>query len=98
MTMTLAQVQKIIIDVLSEIQTISGRELIPMNGSTCPIGELPGFDSLNGIETTLQISEKLGYDFPVDNLLVDDAGHRALTIREVAERACQLMDAKTVTK
>lgn len=96
--MKLEQVQKAIIEVLREIQTMSGREVVPMNSSTCPIGDLPGFDSLNGIEATLQISEKLGYDFPLDNLLVDDSGHRALKISEVAERACQLMDAKTVAK
>ena len=96
--MRLEQVQKAIIEVLREIQTISGREVVPMNSSTCPIGDLPGFDSLNGIEATLQISEKLGYDFSLDNLLVDDGGRRALRISEVAERACQLMDAKTVAK
>lgn len=92
------QVQEAIIEVLGEIQTISGRILTPMNGTTCPIGDLPGFDSLNGIEATLQISEKFGYDFPLDNLLVDDTGHRALTIGEVVERVRQLMEAKAVTK
>lgn len=96
--MTLEELENAVIEVLSEIQTISGRELISMNGSTCPIGDLPGFDSLNGIETTLQISEKLGYDFPVDNLLVDDTGRRALTITEVAGNILKLLDAASVTQ
>lgn len=96
--MNLEQAQKVIIEVLGEIQTISGRILTPMSSTTCPVGDLPGFDSLNGIEATLQISEKLGYDFPSDNLLVDDTGHRALTISKVAERVCQLMEAQVVTK
>lgn len=90
--MTTARILQTIIDVLSEIQTISGREVIAMSGNTCPIGQLPGFDSLNGIEVTLELSSRLGYDFEVDNLLVDDAGHRALTIGEVADRVQELMD------
>lgn len=91
--MSLETVQQIVIDVLVEIQAISGRELIPISGSTSALSELPGFDSLNGIEATLEISTRLGYAFEVDNLLIDETGHRVLTIREIAQRACQLMDA-----
>lgn len=90
--MTTARILQTIIDVLSEIQTISGREVIAMSGSTCPIGQLPGFDSLNGIEVTLELSSRLGYDFEVDNLLVDDVGHRALSIGEVADRIQELLN------
>ncbi|MFA6312595.1 MAG: hypothetical protein WCV99_08285 [Sterolibacterium sp.] len=96
--MSLETVQQMVIEVLGDIQTISGRDLIPMSGSTCAIGELPGFDSLNGIEATLEISARLGYDLEVDNLLVDESGNRALTIREIAERACKVMDAMGVKK
>jgi acyl carrier protein len=96
--MSFETVQQAIIEVLTEIQTISGREVVPMSGATCAIGDLPGFDSLNGIEATLEISTKLGYDFPVDNLLIDDAAARALTIGEIAQRVCQLLDTAAVTK
>lgn len=89
--MTMGRIEQIIIDVLSEIQALSGRESIPMSSTTCAIGELPGFDSLNGIEATLEISSRLGYDFDVDNLLVDDSGDRALTIHEAADRVQHLM-------
>lgn len=96
--MSVERVEQIIIEVLAEIQTISGRGLIPMCGTTCAIGDLPGFDSLNGIEATLEISTRLKYDFDVDNLLVDESGHCALTIREIAQRAWQLMNKAGVKK
>ncbi len=96
--MSLKDIEQIIIDVLNEIQIISGRETIPMSSATCAIGDLPGFDSLNGIEATLDISTKLGYDFDVDNLLVAEEGHRALTIGEIAERARDLMEKAGVAK
>ena len=33
-----------------------------IDDDTCPIGGIEGFDSLNSVEATCMLSEKLGFD------------------------------------
>lgn len=82
------QVTKVVIEVLTELQEMSGREAIPISSSTCPIGDLDGFDSLNGVEATVELSERLGFDVPAINAFVDETGTKALTVAEIAAGIC----------
>jgi acyl carrier protein len=85
--MALEKLQQIICEVLVEIQTQSGREVSRVDGRTCPIGDLHGFDSLSGLEATVELSQRLGCEIPEDvNLLVNEKGTRALRVEEVAKR------------
>ena len=80
-----------ITDVLTAIQSMSGRELTPMNGSTCPIGDLIGFDSMNAVEATVELSSQLGFDLPGANMFVSDDGTKARSISKIAEAVCNVL-------
>ena len=85
--MTPQELQNIVCEVLVEIQTQSGREVARVDGRTRPIGGLLGFDSLSGLEATVELSQKLECEIPEDvNLFVNEAGTRALRVEEVARR------------
>jgi acyl carrier protein len=75
-----------VLEILREVQELSGRpwETLPPDGK--PIGALDGFDSLTAIEATVMIEEKLGCKIPVDTVFVSDDGRRALSLNEVCER------------
>lgn len=92
--MTVDAVTKTIVGVLEELQRASGRACGQLTGSTKPIGDLIGFDSLSAIEATVAIEAALDKELNIDNLLVAEINgrKRALTITEAAERI--VLDAK----
>lgn len=94
--MTVDEVTRTIISVLEELQRVSGRTCGQLTGSSKPIGDLIGFDSLSAIEATIAIEAALGKDLNIDNLLVAEIkGHKhALTISEAAERIVNVLDTK----
>lgn len=89
--MTQDEVRSVIIDVLREVQQISGREWGELPMDAAPIGCLDGFDSLGAVEATVMIEEKLGCNIEVESVFVSESGKRALTLEEVAERLCRVL-------
>jgi len=82
-------------EILQQVQTMSGRPPATVGGGTVPIGDLQGFDSLNGLEVTILLAERIGYAIPGDvNLFVSEDGRRALTVRQIAERIQGLVPAE----
>ena len=84
-----------VIEVLQEYQKMSGRICGPIDESTFPITGLLGFDSLNGIEVTMEISHRLGIEIPDQNICVDKSGKRPLRVREIVSRICELKVQRT---
>lgn len=79
---------KAIFDTLIQIQKISGREVPPdMDSRTRPIGGLPGFDSLSGLELTVMLPEEIEWEGR--NLCVSDDGKKALNVGKIADRLLQ---------
>ena len=76
--------QKAVATVLREVQELSGREVCVVDGSTKPIGDLDGFDSLCGVEAGGMLGAKLGVDLSGKNPFVTNDGTRARTVDEVA--------------
>jgi len=95
--MNISDATKLVIEVVSDIQSHSGRPNITLTGKSLPIGDLPGFDSLNGIEVTTELAYRLGCEFSDGNLLVDETGNRALSIAEIATRICETTNTKVST-
>lgn len=83
-----AEAVRAVTDVLTEIQRISGRETVEISSSSCPIGDLPGFDSLSGVEATVELSSRLGIDLAGVNAFANEKGTRALRVSEIAENIC----------
>jgi hypothetical protein len=87
------EIQSLVLDVLKEIQILSGRSWEGLDASATPLGELDGFDSLTGVEATVMIEQKLGgQDLDLESLFVSDDGKHALTVQMVAERISKLLD------
>src|SRR5260370_42589507 len=90
--MSLDEIQNIVIEVLREVQTLSGRSWTGIDPAAPPIGGLDGFDSLCAVEATVIVEEKLGCrDLEVESIFVSDDGKRALTVKEVAQRLSKLL-------
>jgi acyl carrier protein len=69
---------------LTQIQEMSGREVPEINTNTVPIKDLPGFDSLIGLEFTVMLPLEIqSKDL---NLCVSDDGTRALSVNEIIDR------------
>jgi acyl carrier protein len=93
--MSLEEIQSIVLDVLREVQTISGRTWTGLDPSAKPIEHLEGFDSLSSVEATVMVEEKLGCrDLGVDSVFVSEDGNHALTVRQIAQRISILLMAR----
>lgn len=75
----------LVVETLEFIQELSGRS-VPRDVTerTVPIGGLPGFDSLNGLELTIMLPDEIKWGGK--NLCVSDDGKKALSIGEVVDR------------
>ena len=86
--MTSTEARDRIVKAIAQIQENSGRELPEkISGRTKPIGDLDGFDSLNGLELSVVLAIEFDID-PGENLCVSDDGRRALTVNEIVARVC----------
>lgn len=90
-----ATVTQQVIQAVAQVQEASGRSAEGIGTSTKPIGGAPGFDSLNGIEVTVALSQSLGNELPNDNLFVSEDGNRALSISEIADNLCKTLGVET---
>ncbi len=85
--MTRLQAEAAVIGVIAEIQEMSGRECLNISAKTKPIGDVPGFDSLNAFEATVAIAARLRMDIPNEaNIFINEAGDASLSVREIAGR------------
>ena len=57
---------KKVVQTVAHVQEASGRSSAGIDASTCPVGGVEGFDSLNGVEATVMLSESLGVELPED--------------------------------
>ncbi|WP_150575728.1 acyl carrier protein [Pandoraea aquatica] len=72
-----------LIEAVSNIQKVSGREETDVTADTVPLDDLPGFDSLNGVEITVDVMEQLELPLEANNIFVSD--EKPLSIRDVAK-------------
>lgn len=90
--MTVEKLVEIMLDLLKQVQEMSGRPSKELTETDAPIGGLAGFDSLNGIEVTILLASSLKCEIPGDaNLFISEDGRKALTISEAAKRIMTLL-------
>ena len=83
-----------LVKVLHEIQSNSGRKCGELTRQSCPIGDLPGLDSLNGVEATVELAGRVGLKAADASLFVDEQGDRALSVGAIADRVCEALQAQ----
>lgn len=89
------EVENLLIDVVSEIQKISGRDYVEVTSSSKPLLDMPGFDSLNGVEATVEILSKLNLELDIVSIFANDVG--AISIGEAAQIVISHMSHKKGT-
>lgn len=87
--MTYIEAVELVKQTVLEIQKVSGREIIRIQEQTVPIGGVPGFDSLNGVELAAMVDDAAGIG-DIGNLCASQDGERALSVKEIAERIVEL--------
>src|SRR5712691_3762027 len=93
--MTPGELTTLIVEVLSGLQQESGRSDVEIVETTRPIGDLPRFDSLSGLEATVELADRLDCHIPEDtNLFINESGTRPLRVHQVAERLNRLLNSK----
>lgn len=82
--MNQTEIEQMLIDIVCNLQELSGREKVEISAGTRPIEDVPGFDSLNCVEATIDAVDKLDKNLDFNNVFFDD--NKALTIQQAAVR------------
>jgi len=91
--MTHAEIEQTLIDLLKELQTITGDATCEVTIATVPISDLGFFDSLLALETTVILEEKLGASWDQDSVFREKDTTKALSVREIAQRLAAISGA-----
>jgi len=82
--MTQSEIEIVLISVVRELQTLSGRVEVNVTKDTCPLDDMPGFDSLNGVEATIEVADRLNIKIEDNDIFAENG--KALTIAAAAAR------------
>ncbi|MEQ1871555.1 MAG: hypothetical protein ABL961_16185 [Vicinamibacterales bacterium] len=77
-----------LLKVLREMQERIGSQPVALDMNSCPLRDLPQFDSLLALEASVEMEAILGCKTE-DNIFFDDNNKRALTVTEIVERLFQ---------
>ena len=94
--MTQTEIEQILIELIKNIQVMSGRPDVVIDASTRPIGDLDEFDSLNAVELTVEFADRLKFEPDSNNVLLAD--DKPLSIAEAAHRLLSQMQFKVAVE
>lgn len=83
------ELQDELLDAIREYQAERNVPLDALTENTRPVLDLHDFDSMNGVELTCKLQERLGINDLGDNVCLDRTGKRALRIKEIAKQLCE---------
>ncbi len=86
---TRSEVEQQLIEVLVQIQNLSGREVPPMTIGVRPMCDLDGFESINAAEATAMLADDLHLKIN-DIPFFPKAGQEPLTIAQIVENILKL--------
>jgi hypothetical protein len=78
------EIEQMLISVVRELQELSGREMVNISVDTRPTEDIPGFDSLNCVEATIDAAGRISKEVKFNNVFFD--GTKSLCIKEAATR------------
>ena len=80
-------------EAVRQVQETSGRTISEVGPNTCPLIDVEGFDSLSSVEATVILSESLGVGVNLpDSVFLPEEGDRNLSISEIANNVCNIME------
>lgn len=82
--MTQSEIETVLISVVRELQALSGRVEVNVTKDTCPLNDMPGFDSLNGVEATIEVVDRLKIKIEDNDIFAENGN--ALTIAAAGAR------------
>ena len=83
-----------VVKAICTVQEASERNHYGITEDTYVYTGIDGFDSLNGVEATVILSESLGNTELPDDLFLPEKGHRDISVGEIADRACDQLYAE----
>ena len=87
-----SDVERVIVEVLTEIQTMSGADCPAMDGRTLPLRDLPQFDSHLALLATVELGARLQCEIPEDvNVFIDEETNRPRRIGEIRDEICAML-------
>ncbi|MCT7983101.1 hypothetical protein NG796_07330 [Laspinema sp. A4] len=93
--MTSNEVEVKLIEVLQGIQSDSGYDGSGIVGTTCPLSNLEGFDSMLWPVAISMLAAALDVNIPNDkNIFLSEDGKRRLNISESAAVVCEMVSRK----
>ncbi|GET43875.1 hypothetical protein [Microseira wollei] len=82
-----------LIEVLQDIQSDSGYDGSQIKGTTCPLSDLEGFDSMLWPVAIGMLASTLNANIPNDkNIFLSEDGKRQLSISESAAIVCEIVN------
>jgi hypothetical protein len=87
-----------LIAVLSKIQSDSGRPTTSINGSTCPLTDLPGFDSKILPVAVVLLGEAIGATIPHEKNIFAKVNGAAPTVEQIATRVCAIVNSQATVR
>jgi hypothetical protein len=85
-----SEIYNTVVQAIGRIQSSSGRKLPKVTGTTCPLMDIPGFDSLNAVEASCVLSSELGREVPGE-LMFPIGGGRPPTIDQIVDRLTTIL-------
>lgn len=82
--MTQLEIEVLLIKTVADLQELSGRAPARITADSIPLEDLEDFDSLNGVEVTVDIFEQIELEIEFNNVFVMD--DKPLSIRDAATR------------
>ena len=81
-------------EAVRQVQETSRRTISEVGpNTTCPLIDVEGFDSLSSVEATVILSESLGVGVNLpDSVFLPEEGDRNLSISEIANNVCNIME------
>jgi hypothetical protein len=87
-----SDVERAIVEVLTEIQTMSGAACPAIDGHTCPLRDLPQFDSQLALLATVELAARLQCEIPEEvNVFIDEETNRPRRIGEIRDEICTML-------
>jgi hypothetical protein len=75
-------IQSTVVQTLMDIQSLGGHGVPSITGTTCPLYDLAGFDSITAVEATCMLSSTLGCDVD-ENLFFSQNPNQPLTVDDI---------------